>query len=246
MGVFGKSTKVSRAVADPGTDDTLPSPGALTWGGITAASGVAGTTGADAKLVKGDRWQAISGTQTETIDVDFKSTITGNQTHMVGGNENIQITGNATRQIISNLTTTVIGAEIRSNIGAQNYSHVGTKARVHAGDEGHFEPGEFFRYVQEHSEAFFYKAEATGINCEAKGVDLCVCATKAEGTVYAMDVTLYKTETKAVDIKIKALENKVKALHNKISAARVWLGGAAANLVTSQLFLTLLGINQIF
>ncbi len=60
MGVFAASTKITRAVADPGTDDTLPSPGALSWGGITGVSALAGTTGADAKLVTGDRWQQVS------------------------------------------------------------------------------------------------------------------------------------------------------------------------------------------
>jgi hypothetical protein len=59
--VFGGSTKISRAVADPGTDKTLPSSGSLSWGGITGASAVAGTTGADCKLVNGDRWQQVNG-----------------------------------------------------------------------------------------------------------------------------------------------------------------------------------------
>ena len=80
MPVFDRSIKVPRAVPDPKTDKNLPPPQALSWGAIKSVSALAGTTGVDAKLVHGDRYQVIDANLTTNIAVNEIYDIGNNQT----------------------------------------------------------------------------------------------------------------------------------------------------------------------
>lgn len=122
--VFDGSTKIERAVADPGTDDTLPSSGALPWGGVTTSSGLAGTTGADCKLVHGDRWQQIDGSHNETVSVNVTTSIGGNETRTVMGSTTESYIGNVAKTITANYTRTIIGSELGLNVGPFNRTDV--------------------------------------------------------------------------------------------------------------------------
>jgi hypothetical protein len=220
MAIFSGSTKTKRAVADPETDDTLPSSGALSWGGITGESAVAGTTGADCKLVNGDRWQQISGNHTENIDIDLQSTVSGNQVHTVTGNETIQIAGNATRDIIGNLTTSIIGAEIRSNIGVQNYTYVAPTSRMHAGERGTEESGGFFESVHMQYEWHLFAGEINAVKMEQTLTELTYVLLKTEGVSF---------ETKAVEIAngVHGLKIEAGEMSALIKAAKSEVDGTA-------------------
>jgi len=218
MGVFGKSTKVSRAVTDPGTDDSLPSPGALSWGGITAASGVAGTTGADAKLVKGDRWQQIVGSHTENMTGNVRTTILGGHNRSVNGNQTLHTTGNVTRNIVGNLATTITSAELRTNIGVQNLCHMAPKIRNHAGEELTSEVGSFFRSVQNLFEAHQSKLEGTlakvvfsATSMEFAGLKLAVANTRIQPDPLRLDAGGIRVATRLLDNVIRGVRASVVA-----------------------------------
>jgi hypothetical protein len=224
MGVFDARTKTVRAVSDPGTDDTLPPPGALSWGSITSASGLGGTTGADAKLVHGDRWQQVTGKQVENILVDFNTTIGGNQNHQVTGNQTLATTGNVTRDVVGNLSTTVIGAELRSNIGVQNHTHAAPRTNVHSGEKMTEESGSFLRSISELVEFQMLRKEVSMVKIEA------VLAAHFSADTYKLEVV--NTETKAEIIKGRfcGFTNEAHGFRNFISALRCEMNGTATYL----------------
>jgi len=212
-------------VTDPGTDNTLPASGALSWRGIASAVGVAGTTGADAKMVHGDRWQQVDGSQTETFLKDVTSTITGNQTRTVNGNQTFQTIGNVTRDIIGNLMTTVISAEIRANIGVQNYSHMAPKTRNHAGEELTSEVGAFYRSVQQQFEAHNSKLEASLVkigfaatSMDFAGYKLAVCNIRTQPDPLRMEVSGLRVASRGLDNLMRAVRASVIATTLQVQA----------------------------
>jgi hypothetical protein len=160
MGVFGKSTKVSRAVADPGTDDTLPSSGALSWGGITGVAAVAGTTGADAKLIHGDRWQQITGSHTENIVADLKTTVTGDQTHTIRGNQTINVSQDHKETIAGTCLQTIVGPQIMTNMDVRSETRMITHAHTHGDYQFVFDPEGQFHYGEHNFGAWSLMFEA--------------------------------------------------------------------------------------
>src|SRR5258708_6137326 len=127
MSIFAGSTKISRVVTDPGTDHKLPSPGSLSWGGITAVAAVPGTTGADAKLVHGDRWTQVNGNHTETVVDNVSLTVGSNQTIKVGADQKETICGTANE--------TIIGPHVITNLGEYNETRIGAHIQLHGGIE---------------------------------------------------------------------------------------------------------------
>jgi len=225
MGVFAASTKVKRAVSDPGTDDTLPSSGSLSWGAITGSSAVAGTTGADAKLVHGDRWQQIDGNHTENIGANLLSTVTGNQTHTVTGNQTLSTGGNTTHDITGNLTTTIVGAEIRANIGVQNLSHVAPKTRLHSSPEGTQDSGSFMRAINDLEEAHIIKFDVMGTVIETDGAKFEYNGYKLEALSAESEVKLLKNGMYVLEAKeCPGLKNTISAVINQLTPARNELG----------------------
>jgi len=227
MGVFGKSTKVSRAVADPGTDDTLPSSGALSWGGITAASGVAGTTGADAKLIRGDRWQQIEGSHTENIAADLKTTVTGSQTHTIQGNQTVNVSQDHKETIAGTCLQTIVGAQIMTNFDVRTETRMLSHAQTH-GDfnwkqdpsgEMHYGDTNFgmwtwlFELEDFHIEAALNHLEFKGSHPYFSGVDTSVSAFRFQNTelnakaeVATVDLTMFQSVVGALASRLRALE----------------------------------------
>src|ERR1051326_4467200 len=106
MAVFDGTVMTPRAVADPKSDKNLPSPGSLSWGAIKGDGGLAGTTGVDCKLVNGDRWQQVIGSQTETLTGNLNTTVLQSQTHNVLANRTETITGDHTETIVGSRNDT--------------------------------------------------------------------------------------------------------------------------------------------
>ena len=88
MSVFAGDVQTPLAVKDPGTDYKLPSPGSLSYGGITSETALSSTNGVDTLLVAGNRDRQMNGNESTGI--------AQNRTHTVQGNQQKQVSGNKT------------------------------------------------------------------------------------------------------------------------------------------------------
>ncbi len=149
MPVFDKSTKVGRKVNDPGTDKSLPGGKALSYGAMTSATAVAGTTGLDCKLVHGDRWQQIDGSFTEQTNSNVKTTILADETRNVIGNRTLSTLGSVTGTVASNYTKTVVGSTVRTYVGAAAYTYTSNHVATHASPQCRFEPGVYMHAIMQ-------------------------------------------------------------------------------------------------
>ena len=127
MSVFDGSIVTPRAVPDPFTDHLLPPPGALDYGSITSLTALAGTTGVDACLIQGDKWQQLVGNHTENVAMDHKLQITGNRAE--------QVTGNHQHTIVGTTNTTFVGVHNQTNIAPRNDTYNHTRTENHAESE---------------------------------------------------------------------------------------------------------------
>lgn len=148
--VFDGQTKVGRAVADPNTDQTLPNPGSMIFPAVATPAGIAGTVGADCKLVHGDCWKHVSGSIMEMIDTNVTTMIMGNEIRQVTGTQTLTSIGNVTRTSISNVVETVVGSAIRTNIGAVAHNFISNHVATHCSPQNKFEPGVFMHAVFDH------------------------------------------------------------------------------------------------
>jgi|SRR5579863_811273 hypothetical protein len=185
--VFDGKTKVGRAVADPGTDDTLPSPGSLTFGAIATPVAVSGTVGADARLVHGDRWEQLDGSLMEITNTNVTTTIMGNETKQVTGNQMQTMSANVTNMIVGNVTHTVVGAELHTNIGAQNHTRMAPRVETYAGSENKEEPGGHFHVIDQwikscnlNMEVSVYKVSAILMKVDVAGEKVDIFADKTQ------------------------------------------------------------------
>jgi hypothetical protein len=228
MPVFSKSTKVNRTVADPGTDDTLPPSGALSWGAITAASGVAGTTGADVKLIHGDLWERISGSVSEFISGSVLTNIIRDHTLNVTGNRMKQITGNHTENIVGNQNLTVIGPHNALYVSPKNDVHASPHNRVNSSPENQQEPSQ--------------KIHILGVEFEKKESETTVVMNSFEIKVLSNEITAFKNEATGlangasvivldavlgISIEPKISEVNLEALHTFLKGAEAKAGGGS-------------------
>lgn len=226
MAVFAGVTKVRRYVSDPGTDDTLPAQGTLSWGAITTVSAMAGTTGTDATLVHGDGWQQIIGTMTESFTGDVSTTIGQKQNLIVSSDRTEQISGNHVEMVIGNRNDMVIGAHNHVNLGVRNNTYVNPKSEVHSGEKGSEESGSWFKSVGAEGKFITFdltiavsKVEvviALAFEMIKWGVELGLI--KGEAWAFKKETNGCKDEEVALDNKLKAVDSHIKALDTRVGA----------------------------
>jgi hypothetical protein len=246
MGVFGKSTKVSRAVADPGTDDTLPSSGALSWGGITGVAAVAGTTGADAKLVKGDRWEQINGSLTHNCTANVKTTIFQNHTHIVMANQTLQTLGNVNKTNMGNITQTVLGSHLLTQCGPQTRTHLSPVSDFHS-DRFTVHNSIFGEYAPERGQNIGRSYSLVGIEFQLRPV----ISTAIRNVRYEISnlknvAGLFDSKLALFSCKNAGLENRIKGIKSTIFGIDPKTGGPQMNAVAGIFGTIFLGGNQVF
>jgi hypothetical protein len=231
MAVFGGNAKITRAVNDPGTDDTLPSPGALSWGGITSASGVAGTTGAEAKLVHGDRWQQIDGAFTESVGADLKTTVMGGKT--------VTVTQDHNETVMGNTLQTMIGPQIVTNMNVRNETRAVTHLHTHGDNFFQYGPDNAFHYCETNMGAWIFMFETEVEHTEValhhlefkivghnyfSGIETAVSAIKSENEPMSLKAALLALHLMTAKADVKALEAKVGVLQPNIVACAPMAG----------------------
>jgi hypothetical protein len=201
MSVFDNTVKIGRRVPDPLTDKALDSPGALSWGSITAVSALAGTTGVDCKLIHGDRWQQIA--------QNLTTVVMASETHSVMQNQTLTITQNRTKTVVGNVTATVVGSHNLLQVGAQNEIHVQPHNRLNCAPESQQEPTNKFRMF--------------GIEFEVKSTESTITGTKLEINGIAMEVTGVSSAVIGMSVEMKGIDYCMSGLSVEPKLAEVEL-----------------------
>jgi hypothetical protein len=225
--VFDGKTKVGRAVADPGTDDTLPNPGSMAYGAIATPVSLSGTIGAHSMLVHGDRWQQIDGNFTESVGSDLRTTISGNQTHTTQGNQTVTVSGDHNETVMGNTMQTMIGPQIVSNMDVRNETRAVTHVHTHGDNFFQYDPNakfqvhdldmqatlEFmFEAELEHTEIAYHHLEAKVAHNYFAAIDSSTCATRFQNQAMNEDVAISWGTIRLLQQHISALQNETEML----------------------------------
>lgn len=214
MPVFTKSTKIKRAVSDPGTDDTLPPSGALSWKSITAPSAVSGTTGADAALVNGNMWQQTVGSLTENYTGNVTTAILQNETHNVTGNRKKSITGNHDETVVGNQNLSVIGAHNALYLSPKNDVHASPHNRVNASPENQQEPSSKIHILGVEFEHKTSETTITDSSLEIGGMGVEIGGWKTGATFLSNELKVFDFATVlGIAVEPKISEVELKPLH---------------------------------
>lgn len=231
--VFDGKTKNGRAVADPGTDDMLPTPGSLVFGAIATPVALSGTIGAHSMLVHGDRWQQIDGNFTESVGSDFKTTVTGNQTHIVSSNHAIKVGGTHNKTVSGTTMESFIGAHVLNNMSVVNETRLGTHMKVHGAMEWQWDDKQVIQYGQRTGSVYveMYEAEMghnemAAMHFEAKGQH-------SYFSVNDNNCVLFKFETKELNAKAEGAEAKVTGMKGDVKAMQAKAGAVEAKAVAA-------------
>jgi len=243
MPAFNGQVLTPLAVPDPGTDHQLPSPGALSYGGITGTSAVAGTNGAHATLIHGNNDCQTNGNESTRI--------TQNRSHTIGGNQDKKICGNKTENVVQNFLQTTIGNLHRTVIGATNDIYTATHAIEHKANQMIQEVAGYYHNVKDFAEKnnshiddwVVYQLHAgtvqnfIGYNLDIKGGQNALIGWLAEAHMIDNDA-------KEIHNNIKELQNKVHAIDDRIGAIQPVVHITMLHEVAITQKILVVGINQ--
>lgn len=225
-------------------DRALAPHGALTWQIITTEVALAGTIGIDCKLVHGDRWQQIEGSQMVNILKNNTYMVFQNEMYTVIQNRTTNIVGNYTKTIIGVYNHTTINAHIQVNVNVRNNTYICPKVEVHSAPRQSSEPTGWFESVVNYLISCIFSFGMTAIKIEITGNSTGFTMSKFELT--AIQTSLVGLENKAdgAENKLAPLKNKLEALANRVQAAQPSLGILKGHLVATTLKTLVLGVNQ--
>ncbi len=220
--VFDGKTKIGRAVADPGTDDTLPDPGSLTLAAITTPVALSGTVGAECKLVHGDRWEQIDGNHTENVSGNVLIMIQGNVSQSVVGNQTLSTVGDVTSSIVGMLSESFVAGQSTSCVGPYNRTDVApvtwlcpTSSQMNSGDL---------------YECKVFKGGMYAIRNNNVGIDTSVRILNEQIHVHQMSVAQFETKVDTVQGFACLTTNKVGAVGNLLDGLRNNMTGMTSKL----------------
>ncbi len=226
MTPFNSSTRISRAIKDPGTDCKLPSVQSLSWKSIATSTALKTTKGVYSELLHGNRCQQTNGNHTEII--------TGNQRHTVEGNQTISVGGNHKETIVEHCSQSIIGPHLVTNHTVRNETRMGSCSTIY---------GLLTIYDHVHDGRFFYadtyyrsadvmsfeldsvgKAELHGVHVEFAPVHVEVKAFKAEADLLDFSGAIFEEATPVTSSEMTAVKSRVHGMTNTISLDHLKLG----------------------
>ena len=227
MSVFDGEVKVGRTVKDPATDHSLPAAGALSFGAVKSVSALSGTTGVDACLITGNKWQQLNGKHTENVSMDHLLQILGNRQELVAGNHQHTIVGTT--------TNTHVGVHNHTNVAPRNDTFAHTRTEIHSEQEHQQQPtGRLENTQTEHKdgqelvEMHAMKTEIVGIGMETTGLKTEYKRIAVDVVNMGADFKIMKTESGAFEENLKALAGDIKG--GKLKAAATHVKAIGANL----------------
>jgi hypothetical protein len=223
MSVFDGAVKIGRAVRDPGTDKKLPEVGSLSYGAIKSATALAGTTGVDACLIQGNKWQELKGQHTENVLQHHLLTIQGNRQEMVAGNH--------THTIVGNTNTTHIGTHNHTNISPRNDTFVHTRTENHTEEEHQNQPTGRNDVASSENKDVEESKHFHGLEWNVIGVAFEVVGVKTEHKSVALDVTNVKADFEMMHAESKSFHQNLSALASDIHGGKLKVAATHAKAI---------------
>ena len=227
MPPFNGEKKTPNRTFDPSKDNVCPTLRSMNMTNMKDTKALQGQTGSDCKLVHGDRWQQIDGSQTEKINEDLTSDIMKNEVWTVH----------------ENYTTTVDGKTVDTrNEDVKEFYHA----------DSHFEY--FLEHTDQHREKDHQRNpthtfDMLNIEGEYKNVDLAIKATAFEAKGLSIDAIVlkgeawgagaeafgaqvgaggyenavcgYSAQEKALDHRLEGMENEIKGIHTHMGGPKI-------------------------
>ena len=224
MDAFDADPKTATRSHGGANDHAAPPWKTMSPGGMNATGGLAGTTGIDAKLIHGDRWQQIDGKQTETINQDLVTHIKQNETWTVDEDLTVQINGTTEDNRIKEVN------EYFHAISRFEYLHEHTD--LHQEQDHTINPTHTFDILSTEIEVKNLDVALKGASVEGKGAVVDVTAGKAEAWGFGAEAWgfsvgagQFKNEAVALDIGEKELKERLHGIDQKIAALDSQVGG---------------------
>ena len=244
MGVFAGNTQIARRVADPITDDTLPSPGSLSWSAITTPAALAGTVGQDCMLVHGSVWRQIQGMETEFIGGDHMVTVMKTETYTIVKDQILTISGHRIRTVMGNTTDTTIGSHTGVQVGPDNKLNVGPNTETHCAPKAKTDPTSFFDTISNIFFTYILNIEAALAKVEIFVNYTGFTLSKFEAVVIKSEAVGMENSAEGGNLFLCGLENKLDALATRIQAIQPSIGASKLHIVASTIKTIVLGVNQ--
>ncbi len=224
MGVFDEAVKIATRKNAAAADKGLPGLGALDPKKMTDPQGVSGTTGIDAKLIHGDRWQEIKGNLTENIEKDLKTDIKENE-----------------EWTVHEKLTFAVNGKTEDTRGEEVFEYFHNESRFE-----YFLGHTDLHHEQDHQINPTHKFDILNVECEAKNIEAKIAGTTIEGVGMIIEVAVGKAEAKgagaeawgakvgaggfaneavAIDVAEKELKAELKGMHDEITALNAHIGG---------------------
>ena len=222
-GVFDAAVATPTRDNGAANDHQLPAMNSLNLKAMTTATALAGTTGTDAKLIHGDRWQEIVGNLTENVSDDLTTHIFKNQTWTIDEDLKHKVSGKTTDTRVEDFKEYFL-AETRSEYTLEHTEQHHDKDHV-------INPTHTFDILNVEGEYknVDFAVKATVI--EAKGIVTDVTVAKAEAwgagaEAWAVGVGAggFKNEAVGVDIGEKALKAEILETCGHMIAANAQVG----------------------
>ena len=224
---FNAAPQTVNGSFQPANDNKTPKLGSLNLSAMSSTTALAGTTGVDAKLIHGDRWQQIDGSQTETIDKDLTVEIKKNETWTVDEDYTMTVKGKTddTRQ-----------EDVKETYFADShFEYWKEHTDIHHDEDHQINPTHTFDILHIEGE---YKSVDLAIKAsafEAKGLSIEVTGAKGEAWgagaeayvaqvgagVFENAVSAISVQEKALDARLEGMENEIKGLHSHMGGPKV-------------------------
>ena len=224
---FNAAPKTVNGSFSPAGDNVTPHLGSLNLGAMPSTTALAGTTGTDAKLIHGDRWQQIDGNQTEKINKDLTTDVMENETWTIHENYTMKVNGTTTDTRVEDVKETYIHES--------HFEYYLEHTDIHHDQDHQINPTHTFDILNIEGEFKTIDLAVKASSFEAKGLSVETTVTKAEAWAagaeawgfqvgagyFENSVCATSVSEKALDERLEGMENEIKGLHSHMGGPKV-------------------------
>jgi len=240
MSAFGGSPLTPNQPFDPSNDHTTPNLRGLNPKAMNSPGGLSGTTGADCKLIHGDRWQEIKGKLTENIQSDLATHILGKEAWTIDHNLDFTVKGKEKWIVDHNLDFTVNGETTESFVGeVKDYFHSGSRFEyfgehtdLHHDHDHQINPTYSFDVLNTEGDYKNIDLAVTSLALEAIGTSVGATVLKGEAWGAGADAWgfqvgagFFQNEVCAHDMQEKGDKEELKGIHIEVAMIEAEVGG---------------------
>ena len=210
--IFDAAPKTVNGSFNPATDHVTPLLGSLNLSAMPDLTALAGTTGTDAKLIHGDRWQQIDGNQTERVNKCLKTDIMQD--------ENWEVHRDLTYRVDGTTMDERVKAHYQTNYNVRFDHFVHTRTETHDQPQIVHNPTEHTNWINRLGEWHYYKGSFNQVYVTANGAKFETDALETTGKVVVIQRQGFVNAWKHSDFQFTTLKNNICGFVSRIAATR--------------------------